>query len=253
MVPPDLPAGTPAGSDGVEAQRQFWNAWNAKYREDGTQLPPPNQRQAQTVLGWLGKTNRGPRRIVEVGCGSGWFCDRLTEFGHVHGIDLSNEVLERSRRQYPHVSFTDGDFMQVELPPASADVVVALEVLSHVRDQPAFMARVARLLGDDGVLMLATQNRYVHERLEDVKPQGPGQVRQWVDAAQLRRLLEPHFEISRLTSLHPTGHGGLLRWINSWKLESLARTFGVADAWKARRERWLLGHTLMVLARKRRR
>ncbi len=252
MVPPELPAETPAGSDGVEAQRQFWNAWNAMYREDGTQLPPPNQRQADTVLGWLRETNRGPRRIVEVGCGSGWFCDRLTEFGPVLGIDLSNEVLERSRRRYPQVSFTDGDFMQVEPPPASADVVVALEVLSHVRDQPAFMARIARLLGDDGVLMLATQNRYVHERIEDVKARGPGQVRQWVDAAQLRRLLEPHFEVSRMTSLHPMGHAGLLRWINSWKLESLLRAVGLAGVWKARRERWLLGHTLMVLARKRR-
>ncbi len=253
MASPDPPAAARAGNEDADLQRQFWNAWNAKFREEGMQLPPPNARQAQTILGWLKETDRGPRTIVELGCGSGWLCDRMTEFGRVRGIDLSNEVLARSRARFPKATFTEGDFMQMELPPASADVVVALEVLSHVRDQPAFMSRVARLLGEDGLLMLATQNRFAHERMSGVTPQAPGQVRQWVDAAELRRLLEPHFEVLRLTSLHPTGHLGVLRWVNSWKLESLLRSVGLANAWTSLRERSLLGHTLIVLARKRRR
>ena len=203
------------------------------------------------VLGWLKDTDRGPRDIVEVGCGSGWLCELMTEFGRVHGIDLSDEVLARSRVRFPKAAFTAGDFMQMELPVASADVVVALEVLSHIGDQPAFMSRVARLLRGDGVLMLATQNRFVLERTAGVTPPATGQVRQWVDAAELRRLLEPHFEILQLTSLHPTGHLGVLRWINSGKLESLLSSIGLGDAWTSLRERWSLGHTLMVQARKR--
>lgn len=251
MASPDPSASTRAGGGDADLQRQFWNAWNAKFREEGMQLPPPNARQAQTVLGWLKNTDRGRRDIVEVGCGSGWLCDLMAEFGRVRGIDLSDEVLARSRARFPKATFTAGDFMQMELPVASADVVVALEVLSHVRDQPAFMSRVARLLRGGGVLMLATQNRFVLERTAGVTPQAPGQVRQWVDAAALRRLLEPHFEILQLTSLHPTGHLGVLRCVNSGKLESLLSSIGLANAWTSLRERWLLGHTLMVHARKR--
>ena len=250
MASPDPPAAVRAGNEDVDRQRQFWNVWNAKFREEGMQLPPPNARQAQTILGWLKDTDRGPRDIVEVGCGSGWLCDLMTEFGRVHGIDLCDEILARSRVRFPKAAFTTGDFMQMELTAANADVVVTLEVLSHVEDQPAFMSRVARLLRGGGVLMLATQNRFVLERMAGVTRQAPGQVRQWVNAAELRRLLEPHFEILQLTSLHPTGHLGVLRWVNSQKLESLLRSIGLANAWTSLRERCLIGHTLIVLAKK---
>jgi len=251
MASPDPSASTRAGSEDADLQRQFWNAWNARFREEGMQLPPPNARQAQTVLGWLRGTDRGPRDIVEVGCGSGWLCGLMTEFGKVQGIDLADEVLARSRARFREATFTAGDFMRMELPPAGAHVVVALEVLSHVSDQPAFISRVAQLLRGDGVLMLATQNRFVLERTAGVTPKAPGQVRQWVDAAELRRLLEPQFEILQLTSLHPTGHLGVLRWVNSGRLESLLSSIGLANAWTSLREKWLLGHTLMVHARKR--
>jgi hypothetical protein len=127
--------------------------------------------------------------------------------------------------------------------------VVTLEVLSHVRDQPDFIARIARLLRDDGLLMLATQNRFVHERMATVRAH-TGRIRQWVDVAELRALLQPRFEILRLTSLHPTGHVGILRLVNSPKLEVVLRSIGLGPGWNSLRERWMLGHTLIVLARK---
>jgi 2-polyprenyl-3-methyl-5-hydroxy-6-metoxy-1,4-benzoquinol methylase len=245
---------TDHGEDALsaEAQRRFWNEWNAQYRGEGTRLPPPNQHQAETVLAWLRETGTGNRDIVEVGCGSGWLCAQLTEFGSVRGIDISDVVLESSRTRFPDVTFIAGDFLAMELAPASADVVVSLEALSHVADQPAFVARAAWILRDSGLLMLATQNRYVLERTEGVAPPGPGQIRKWVDARQLRTLLESHFEILQLTSLHPMGHRGLLRLVNSAKLGSVLAMAGLHAAWNAAMERALLGHTLMALARKRR-
>ncbi len=236
----------------IAEQQRFWNAWNAEYREDEARLAPVNRRQAEQVLQWLSALHRDvPLDIVEVGCGSGWFCERMRAFGVVRGIDLSDQILERSRMRFPGVDFVAGDFMQMQLPPLSADVVVGLEVLSHIADQTAFVGRLAQLLRPDGHLMLATQNRFVLERTEGVQPPGLGQVRRWVDAATLRGWLRPHFEVIQLKSLHPTGHRGVLRWVNSRKLESLLRKMGFAAGWTTVRERSMLGHTLIVLARKR--
>lgn len=215
-------------------------------------LPPPNQRQAETVLHWLEEAGRGPLDIVEVGCGSGWLCAQLRRFGKVRGIDIADQALDVARSRWPDVTFIAGDFTAMHLEPAGADVVVTLEALSHVADQQLFIGQIASLLREGGLLMLATQNRFVLERMGGVAPPGPGQIRKWVDSRQLRSLLESCFEILQLTSLHPTGHGGVLRWVNSAKLHALLGYFGLGEAWTRAKERWLLGHTLVVLARKRR-
>lgn len=236
---------------GAEAQRRFWNAWNATHRGADMRLPPPNTRQAATILSWLRQTDRGPREIVEIGCGSGWFSAQLTPFGSVRGIDIADEAIAAARDRYPEVAFRAGDFMAMELERGSADVVVSLEALAHVADPGDFMFRTARLLRDDGLLLLATQNRFVIERMDGVPPPGPGRFRNWVNARELRAMLRPHFDILQLSSLHAEGHRGVLRILNSSRVRTILATVGMQSSWDALKERALLGHTLMVLARKR--
>lgn len=236
---------------GAEAQRGFWNDWNARHRGPDMRLPPPNARQAATILSWHHQTDRGPRDIVEIGCGSGWFCAQLTPFGSVRGIDIADGAIARARDRFPEVRFIADDFMSMELERDSADVVVSLEALAHVANPGDFIARAARLLRGEGLLMLATQNRFVIERMDGVPPPGPGRFRNWVNARQLRGMLRPYFDILQLTSLHPDGHRGVLRIVNSSKLRAILGAVGLQSAWDATKERALLGHTLMVLARKR--
>lgn len=127
----------------------------------------------------------------------------LANYGRVTATDLADEVLVRARARHPETTFLAGDFMDLDLAEGSFDVVVSLEVLSHVADQPAFLERCSSLLREGGLLMLATQNRPVLERLNDVPPPRPGQLRKWVDAQELRTLLEPHFEVHELFSVTP--------------------------------------------------
>lgn len=240
-VPGDM---TPEISD----QQRFWNAWNAEFREDPTKLAPVNQRQAQFVLQRLRELGPERRDIVEVGCGSGWLCGQMRSFGSVCGFDLSDEVLERSRARYPDVRFVAGDFQRMNLPVESADVVVTLEVLSHVSEQREFMRRLAQLLRPGGFLLLATQNRFVLERFEAVRPAQPGQIRHWVNARELRALLRPHFQTIKMTSLVTVGHSGVLRFLNSARLNAVLAKLGVDASYDLLKESMLLGHTLMVFA-----
>jgi len=41
--------------------------------------------QAEKVEKWLRQLDRRDLRILDAGCGTGWFCERLLQFGMVTG------------------------------------------------------------------------------------------------------------------------------------------------------------------------
>ena len=235
----------------LEEQRKSWNTWNRATREQKLDLV--SERQAAVVLQWCSSLGRGAMEILDLGCGSGWMSERLLPFGKVTGVDLADETIARARKRAPRIRFLSGDVFDADLPAGHFDLVVSLEVLSHVRDQPAFLERIASLLKPGGHLMLATQNRYVLERCDDIGGPKPGQIRRWVDARQLRRLLAPDYDLLELTSVLPVGNRGLLRLVNSHKLNRLLALCVPARLTERAKERLLLGHTLLALARKRER
>ncbi|HEX6707572.1 MAG TPA: methyltransferase domain-containing protein [Albitalea sp.] len=232
----------------MDEQRRAWDVWNAAAREG--RISDTSARQAQEVDRLVAALNRTDLSIIDVGCGTGWMAERLSRYGQVTGTDLAEEVLARARLRAPQVRFVAGDLFELDLPLQSFDVVITLEVLPHVKDQPAFMRRLAALLKPGGLLILATQNKPVLERWSAVGGPQPGQLRHWVDAHELRRLLEPEFQDVRIVSLTPVGDQGLLRIVNSTKLNALVGMV-VPPAWiKRAKEKAMLGHTLLASARR---
>lgn len=233
----------------LDAQARYWDEWNARARE--ARITPVNERQGALLEAAVGALGRSDLEIVDVGCGTGWACERLARFGRVLGTDMTPQVLERARARLPHVEFVCGDFMQLELPRAHFDVAVSLEVLSHVVDQAAFVARLADLLKPGGLLVLATQNRPVMQRWSAVAPPSPAQVRHWVDARELRTLLAARFDAIRVVSVCPAGDRGLLRVVNSPRVDAIARRLGFGRALNSLKERVMLGQSLIAFGRRR--
>jgi 2-polyprenyl-3-methyl-5-hydroxy-6-metoxy-1,4-benzoquinol methylase len=232
-------------------QQSFWNTWNAANREEA--ITDVSREQAAVVLAWLARMGRSDLKILEVGCGTGWLCGQLLPFGEVTGTDLSDQVLERAAKRSPATRFIPGDFMALAFEPAHFDVVVTLEVLSHVADQPAFLKKISSLLTPGGTLMLATQNKPALQRNE-IPPPMPGQMRRWVDRRELAQLLNEEFFVEELFSITPRFNRGVLRIANARKLRALAGLAGLSfatSALKKAQERAWLGWTLMALARKR--
>ena len=97
--------------------------------------------------------------------------------------------------------------------------------------------------------MLATQNRPILERWSAIGGPIPGQIRHWVDSKALRSLLEPAFEVEELTSICPAGDQGFLRFVNSRFVNWPAALLIGKTRRNRLKEKLLLGHTLMVLAR----
>lgn len=223
--PPDEGTSVVPMTESDQRERDFWNQWNAEAREQVQ--GDMSLDQASTVEAWLG--DQRDLRILDAGCGTGWMCERLVRFGTVVGTDLADEVVDRARERVPAASFVGGDIMSVEVGD-EFDVIVSLEVLSHVADQDAFLRRMRSLLCAGGRLMIATQNRPVLERFNRLPPPGPGQLRHWVDRGELRGLLEgAGFVVDEMVVRTPKSDHGPMRVVAklgrtlhcSWLLERL--------------------------------
>ena len=109
------------------------------------------------ILRWL--EQMPPVRILDLGCSSGLFADQARRLGHrVTGVDVHE--LPEVRRRVDH--FVQAD-LDAGLPSAvddagPFDVVVAADVIEHVRRPERLMADMRRVLVPRGTLILSVPN-----------------------------------------------------------------------------------------------
>ena len=76
-------------------------------------------------------------RVVDLGCGSGIWARKLVDAGYgVVGIDISEAMIEISRRRVPEAEFKVGTLFEAEIPPCDAVTAVS-EVLNYLFDETA--------------------------------------------------------------------------------------------------------------------
>lgn len=103
-------------------------------------------------------------RVFDVGCGGGLMSEALACRGaHVVGVDASpgNVAAARLHAQSQNVAvdYRLGEPDEVLSTEELFDVVLALEVVEHVRDVPAFLRTVAARLAPGGMLFVSTIDR----------------------------------------------------------------------------------------------
>jgi len=131
-------------------------------------------------------------RILDVGCGGGATLVEVSPVGTAIGVDRSAEALRlsRSRGDFPLIR---GDAERLPLADRSVDVVTALDVLEHIRDDRAAVAEVARVVRPGGlVIVTVPAYRWLwsehDEALEHVRRYRAGEVRRLLQGAGLRML-----------------------------------------------------------------
>lgn len=241
-----MPSSVPAPLPSFETQRQYWN-------ERWTKHPAPNwfqTRRGEAVLRLIeGLTLENPK-ILDYGCGTGWFTAELARFGDAIGVDLSEVAIEEARRRYSGPTFLAANLFELSLPESAFDVVVSQEVIAHVADPHEYLGRITKMLKPGGYLVLTTANKIVMDRLSE--PKGPeGHIELWLSPRGVRRMLAPSYELLSLTTIIPRGDRGFLRIVNSQLLHAvLWRLF--TEARVQRFKEWAgWGYTIIALARKR--
>jgi 2-polyprenyl-3-methyl-5-hydroxy-6-metoxy-1,4-benzoquinol methylase len=107
--------------------------------------------EARDTLALLPAT--GPR-MLEIGAAGGFFLDEARSTGFdVHGIEL-NRTMADWGRLHLGLDMVCTSFEAAEIPEESFDVVVAQDVLEHVREPREFVEHVARILTPGGVFLV---------------------------------------------------------------------------------------------------
>ncbi len=101
------------------------------------------------------EATRADSLLLDLACGGGLLAPHVVGKGHRHvGLDLSSTALPQARAH--GVTPVRGDVLRLPFADEVADVVVAGEVLEHVREPLELVSEACRVLRPGGVLVLDT-------------------------------------------------------------------------------------------------
>ncbi len=103
-------------------------------------------------------------RIADIGCGGGLVSEPLARLGaSVTGIDPAEENVAAARGHAAdsglEIDYRAARVEDLAAEGAQFDAVIALEVVEHVPDVPAFIGVCAQVLRPGGMMLLSTINR----------------------------------------------------------------------------------------------
>lgn len=101
-----------------------------------------------------------PARLVDLGCGTGYFTDRLATTypdAHIIGLDLAGGMLAHAKaHRHPRLQWLGGDMEQLPFAAHSVDAMFTSLALQWCEDLPAFFRAVHSILTPGGWLALCT-------------------------------------------------------------------------------------------------
>ena len=111
----------------------------------------------------------GPdRRVLDVGCGSGWFTRRFAATGaSVTGLDNDAAMLDYARAQDASIPYISGDMLALPFPDKSFDVITAVTSLCFVPDEHCALVEIARVARRRIVLGLLHRDSLLYLRKRD--------------------------------------------------------------------------------------
>ena len=102
------------------------------------------------------------RRVLDLGCGFGWFCRWARERGavHIEGIDVSDKMLARARATTADATilYVRADLERLALRAASFDVVYSSLALHYIVDLERLLAEVRQTLVPGGSLVFSVEH-----------------------------------------------------------------------------------------------
>jgi SAM-dependent methyltransferase len=101
-------------------------------------------------------------RVVDLGCGFGWFCRWAREHGaaHVLGLDVSTRMLARAQAETadPAIVYRQADLEQLDLPAASFDLAYSSLALHYLPDLAPLVATLHRALVSGGRFVFSIEH-----------------------------------------------------------------------------------------------
>lgn len=141
-------------------------------------LPRTNRGSAPMSDSRIDKYFSGGDLVVDLGCGDGAWIDSVrSRYTRAVGIDISSDAVTSRGGSIESWEFIQADLNQGPVPllDASADAVMANQVIEHITNPLSFVAEARRILRPGGVFVATTPNiRYLrHIKRLVVNGHGP--------------------------------------------------------------------------------
>lgn len=111
--------------------------------------------------------------VVDAACGEGYGSSILASVAKsVVGIDINEDAVQRAKDKYGtqlNLSYMVESIAELSLEDKSVDVLVSFETIEHVSEelQQQFLCQIARVLKDDGILIMSTPNKAIYSDLRN--------------------------------------------------------------------------------------
>jgi len=193
------------GSDTTGSHAEGVAPTFAKYRErrayhwrEASLHPIDGWPYTRARMAWVARQCATSGTILEIGCGDGALLARLAQGGTtVAGVDLDETAIELATRMFARQGLRGEFFTDLRaVEHRRFDAVVLAEVIEHLDDAEAMLARLVDLLSAQGRLVLTTPIRLL-ERPLDLHHRHEF----WPD--ELRALVGRYFERVDTVRMHP--------------------------------------------------
>jgi SAM-dependent methyltransferase len=139
------------------------------------------------------------KRVLDAACGEGYGSALLAGVAaSVTGVDIDGTAVAHARARYAdkaNLRFEQGDAAALPHADGAFDLVVSFETLEHLAAQEELVRGFARVLADDGLLLVSSPDRHAYSDVAGFA--NPFHVRE-LYRAELLDLLMPHFGEVRL-------------------------------------------------------
>lgn len=124
----------------------------------------------EKLLEILGKNIKG-KKILELGCSTGYFGTKLKKFGgNVVGVDISKKAINEAKKVLDKAIVLDLNEGKLPFSTKEFDIVIAAELIEHLFQPQNLLNSVAKIIKDEGVFILTTPNLlYWGNRLKFLK------------------------------------------------------------------------------------
>jgi len=191
--------------------------------------------------------------ILDLGCGRGWLAPHLAPWGRVVGTDYSEAGLQAARQNYGDVAefvrATEGYDELRSKASIGFSVVVASEVIEHVRDHREFLLAIRSLLAPGGWILLTTPNGRLWQRYRADPRNAPyiQPIENWLTPTELSELVREsgYRVVVHEGIVHPSVRYGVGRFLEARRLLRLVEAVGLRNAFY-RQLRWVSLNQLIL-------
>ena len=133
------------------------------------------------------------KKLLDAGCGTGWFSKAASERGAlVTSMDLGENLLGKVKEKCNSTTVV-GSILDIPFPDNSFDVVISSEVIEHTVDPQRAISEMHRVLKPGGLMVVTTPNKlwYFSVWIANALKLRPYQgLENWISWRQFRRAHE---------------------------------------------------------------